>query len=132
MQKAATGGMMEVDMGAMAQERGASDQVKQFGARMVKDHGMANDELRRIAGAKGVTLPAKPDKSMHRDSQKMAAMSGADFDRAYMKHMVDDHKKDVALFKKAADSSKDGELKAFAAKTLPAEAMLPRLSLTPS
>jgi putative membrane protein len=50
---------------------------------------------------------------------KLSKLSGADFDREYMKHMVEDHVKDVALFEKEAKNGKDADLKAWAEKTLP-------------
>jgi len=118
-EKAAVGGMAEVQMGKMAQQKGSSDQVKQFGARMVDDHSKANDELKQIASAKGIALPTDLDAKHKSKMDKMEKLSGAQFDRAYMDDMVADHKEDVAEFKKQASSGKDSDLKAFAAKTLP-------------
>jgi len=118
-EKAAVGGMAEVQMGKMAQQKGSSDQVKQFGGRMVDDHSKANDELKQIASAKGIALPTDLDAKHKSKMDKMEKLSGAQFDRAYMDEMVADHKQDVAEFKKQASSGKDSELKAFAAKTLP-------------
>jgi len=118
-EKAAVGGLAEVSMGKMAQEKGSSDQVKQFGARMVEDHSKANDELKQVASSKGITLPTDLDAKHKAKIDKMQKLSGAQFDRAYMDDMVADHKQDVAEFKKEASSGKDSEVKSFAAKTLP-------------
>jgi len=118
-QKAAIGGIAEVEMGKLAQQKGSSDQVKQFGSRMVEDHSKANDELKQIASSKGITLPTDLDAKHKSKMDKMQKLSGAQFDRAYMDDMVADHKEDVADFKKQASSGKDGDLKAFASKTLP-------------
>ena len=118
-EKAAIGGMAEVQLGNLAQQKAASDQVKQFGARMVTDHSKANDELKQIASTKGMQLPAAPDDKHKKDVDRLQKMSGAAFDKAYMSHMLDDHKHDVAEFKKQAGSGKDADLKAFASKTLP-------------
>jgi len=118
-EKAAVGGLAEVNMGKMALEKGSSDQVKQFGARMVEDHSKANDELKQIASSKGITLPTDLDAKHKAKMDKMQKLSGAQFDRAYMDDMVADHKQDVAEFKKEASSGKDSDVKAFAAKTLP-------------
>ena len=118
MDKAAEGGMAEVEMGKLGQQNGASDEVKKFGEKMVQDHSKANDELKQLASSKGVTLPAAMDKKQQHDRDKLAKMSGAKFDREYMEHMVKDHKKDVKEFQKASKESKDADLKAFAAKTL--------------
>lgn len=118
-EKAAMGGMAEVQLGQLAQQKAQDEQVKQFAQRMVADHGKANDELKQIAGAKGVQIPAELDRDHRKDMDKLQKHSGADFDREYMKHMVDDQKKDVSEFRKQAKSGKDPELKAYAAKTLP-------------
>ncbi|HEX6707175.1 MAG TPA: DUF4142 domain-containing protein [Albitalea sp.] len=118
-EKAASDGMAEVELGQIAQQKASDDQVKQFAARMVQDHTKANDELKQIASGKGVQLPSGPDKKHASEARKMQEMSGADFDRQYAKHMLADHKAAVADFEKASKSGKDAEVKAFAEKTLP-------------
>jgi putative membrane protein len=115
---AAEDGMAEVELGKLAQQKGSSEQVKNFGGQMVTDHGKAGDELKTLAGTKGVTLPTSPGKHQ-KDIDKLAKKSGADFDRDYARHMVDAHKKAVSLFQKTAKSGNDADVKAFAGKTLP-------------
>jgi putative membrane protein len=118
-QKAAVGGMAEVDMGKLAQQKAANDQVKQFGSHMAEDHVKANNELKQIASSKGLALPTELDATHKSKMAKLEKLSGAQFDHAYMSEMVADHKKDVAEFRKQSTSGKDSDLKAFAAKTLP-------------
>jgi putative membrane protein len=117
-ERAASGGMLEVELGNMAQQRGQSAQVKEYGAQMVKDHTKANEELKTIASAKGVQVPAKLASDHQKVMDRVSKANGAEFDREYMKHMVDDHKKTVAEFQKAS-KSKDTEIAGFATKTLP-------------
>ena len=50
---------------------------------------------------------------------KLQDKSRTDFDRAYMKTMLSDHKKDISAFEKEAKSGKDADVKSFAADTLP-------------
>ena len=119
MKKAAKGGMMEVAMGKLAEQNGQSEDVKSFGKRMVTDHSKANDELKSIASAKGVTVPAEMDKSALKEKEKLEKLAGAKFDREYMGHMVKDHKKDVKEFANVAKNAKDSDVKNFAATTLP-------------
>ena len=118
-EKAAMGGAAEVQSGRMAEQKGMNSQVKQFGARMAQDHAKAGDELKRIAAGKGLTLPQGPSPEDKREMDKLDKLAGDDFDRAYMSHMVADHKKDMAAFEKEASSGQDPDIKAFAAKTLP-------------
>jgi putative membrane protein len=117
--KASMDGMVEVQLGNLAQQQGASDSVKQFGTKMAQDHAKANDELKQIASGKGIDLPASLDKKHQSEVHHFTKLSGAKFDKAYMDHMVGDHKKDIADFKKEASSGKDADLRAYAQKTLP-------------
>jgi putative membrane protein len=116
--KAAQDGKAEVMLGQLAAERGGSDAVKQFGQRMVSDHGKANDELAQLAQQKGVTV-GDADSSHKKMHDRLAKLSGAQFDREYMREMTRDHDKDVKEFQRAAKSAKDPDVKAWAAKTLP-------------
>ena len=117
--KAAEGGMAEVSLGQIASNKATHADVKAFGQRMVTDHSKANDELKALAAQKGLTLPAQPNQEQQATSTKLAAKSGADFDKDYMADMVKDHEKDVKEFEKASKDAKDPDVKAWAAKTLP-------------
>jgi putative membrane protein len=115
--KAAQGGMTEVQLGQLAADKGTSQDVKDFGLKMVADHGMANDELKSIASSKGIMLPDKLDAKHQAMIDEMSRLSAAAFDKAYVAAMVAAHKKDDALFTKEAFSGQDADIKAFAAKT---------------
>jgi len=116
---AAMGGMMEVELGRWAAQKGTSDAVKQFGQRMVDDHSKANTALATLATSKGITLPTTLDEKHQREVAKISRLSGAQFDRAYVKMMLSDHKKDVSEFEKQSTKGADADLKAFATQTLP-------------
>lgn len=116
---AAIGGMMEVELGRVAAQKGTSEAVKQFGQRMVDDHSKANEELMSLASSKGMTLPAALDEKQQKDVAKLSAMSGAEFDRTYAKMMLKDHEKDVKEFERQSTKAGDPELRAFVTKTLP-------------
>jgi putative membrane protein len=118
-QKAASGGMLEVRLGQLAQNNAANAAVRKFGARMVRDHTKANQQLMAVLSGQGIAPPrVMLDKDITTFNQ-LAKMRGAEFDRAYMKHMVEDHKEDISLFEKEAKDGKDAKVKSFAEKTLP-------------
>jgi putative membrane protein len=119
MRTAAMDGMAEVEHGRLAAQNAMQDDVKQFAQRMVADHGKAGDELKALASQKNVTLPTELDAKHKAMQDKLSKMKGADFDRAYMAHMVTAHQQAVALFEKEASGGKDAEAKAWAGKTLP-------------
>ena len=117
--KAANGGMAEVEMGKLAADKGGSDAVKDFGNRMVKDHSKANDQLKDVAANMGVTIPDKVNAKEQAMIDKLSAMSGSEFDKAYVKEMVNDHKKDIAEFETAGKEVKNADLKKFIDDTVP-------------
>lgn len=119
MDKAAQGGMAEVELGQLAQQNAQDPNVKAFGKRMVDDHSKANDQLKQLAAQKGVSLPTSLNSKDQATKDKLSKLQGAAFDKAYMKDMVMDHKKDVAEFKHASTSAKDPQLKSWAGETLP-------------
>ena len=116
---AANGGMAEVELGQLAQQKAANSEVKNFGAMMVTDHTKANNEMTALAKSKGIILPAAIDTDEQKVKDDLSSKSGADFDKAYVSNMIDDHKKDIKEFEDASKNCKDADLKAFAAKTLP-------------
>jgi putative membrane protein len=119
MQEAAQGGLAEVALGKLAANQGENEEVKKFGQRMVTDHGKANEELKNLAASEAVTLPAKMDEEATELQQRLSKLSGAQFDRAYMKEMLEDHKKDIAAFERQSEQGDDPDVKKWAAQTLP-------------
>jgi len=118
-QKAAMGGLAEVELGTLAQQRASSEQVKSFASHMVRDHVIVSADLKQTVAGKGIQLPSSLDHEHQGDVARLKDLSGLAFDRAYMEQMVDDHKKDVKEFQRAAESSSDSSIKSFASKTLP-------------
>lgn len=117
--KAAVGGLAEVEFGKLAQEKGTNAKVKDFAAMMVRDHGKANQELMALAKMKNINLPAVLDDEHMKKMEELKAKSGGDFDKAYVMAMVEGHQKTLALMQDAAQNCKDSDLKAFATKTAP-------------
>ena len=116
---AANGGMAEVELGQLAQQKAVNGKVKDFGAMMVTDHTKANNEMMALAKSKGITLPTAIGSDEQKTKDGLSAKSGADFDKAYVSNMIDDHKNDIKEFEDASKNCKDADLKAFAVKTLP-------------
>ncbi len=117
--KAAQGGMAEVKLGQLAVSKAQDKKVKDFGQKMVDDHSKANDELKGIAKNKSITLPTDVSVKDNATYTELSALSGKEFDRAYINDMVKDHETDVAEFQREANNGKDSDIKGFAAKTLP-------------
>jgi putative membrane protein len=116
---AAQSGVAAVELGKLATEKGSSEEVKKFGQRMVEDHNRAAEQLRMIAGQKGIVVPQQlsPRDKMTRD--RLAKLSGDQFDKAYITSTVKDQTQNVADFQRESQSGADSVVKDFAAKTLP-------------
>ena len=118
LKKAASGGLLEVQLGTLAGSNGSSPRVKSFGEMMVKDHSNANQKLKALASQLNAPVSDSllPDHAHHK--MMLAAKKGAEFDKAYMKMMVEDHNEDIEDFQKASKSS-NTNVSSFASQTLP-------------
>ena len=108
------GGMAEVEMGKLAAQKGTSDDVKQFGQKMVQDHTQLGDQMKPVAQQLGVREPNGLSKKDRSELAKLSSLSGAQFDDAYIKAMVKDHKKDLSDFKQEARNTQNPNVKQVA------------------
>lgn len=116
----AAGNMAEIEMAKLADGKSQNDQVKTFARQMIDDHTKALTEIQQLATTKGVTLPTEIDKKHKAMADKLGAMSGDSFDKAYMKQAgVDDHKKMHGMLASAHKRAKDPDLKALVARIQP-------------
>jgi putative membrane protein len=111
--------MEEVELGHLAELKGSSEDVKKFARRMVEDHSKANDRLKELATAKGITLPEGLNARQEATRDRLMKLSGEEFDEAYVTDMVQDHEKDVATFRIEKHLGHDPKVKNFAIETLP-------------
>ncbi|HEX3913487.1 MAG TPA: DUF4142 domain-containing protein [Steroidobacteraceae bacterium] len=116
---AAEGGIAEVAAGHLAEDKGSSQQVKDFGAMMVKDHTAANEKLQSLAASKNITLPTTAGVAQMAAKAKLDALSGDTFDKSYVKGQISAHRQTIGLFRKEMSSGQDADAKAFAKETLP-------------
>jgi putative membrane protein len=117
--KAIEGNLAEVAVGQLAQQKGSSDGVKNFGRQLETDHSDANQKAMNVASSLSVTPPPEPSKQQKETYQKLSKLSGAAFDREFIKEAVADHKKDIAEYEKEAKRQNDPAA-SYANETLPA------------
>lgn len=117
--EAAAGGMMEVQLGNIAQKNSSTKAVQDFGKMMVDDHSKINDNLKDLASKKNVALPSTVTDKQQKDIDKLSKETGTEFDKDYVNMMIEDHKNDIAAFKKAGTKMTDPDFKNFVVKTLP-------------
>jgi len=115
---AASGGMLEVQLGQLVQTRSKNQRVKQFASMMVKDHGAGAEKLKALARSKNITLPDSISNQQQKEKQQLQLKKGAALDEAYINLMVDDHKNDIREFEKQAMNGTYPDVKAFARDNL--------------
>jgi len=116
---AAEGGLAEVKLGQLAEEKGSLQTVKDFGKRMVTDHSKADDGLKAAVSKDKIVLPSEMSAKDQAVYNRLSKLSGEAFDRAYARDMVRDHSADIAAFRHEANYGKDASIKGFASQTLP-------------
>ena len=119
MRKAAESGLAEVQMGKLAQSKGYSQSVKNYGSMMERDHSKANQTLQTLAGKKSYTLPKRTSDSMQQTYDRLSKKTGEDFDKAFIDQMVKDHRDVIDLFEKEIKNGNDPEIKTWATQILP-------------
>lgn len=118
--QAAMSGQLEVQVGQLAQQKAQNQQVKQLGQTLVQDHQQANQKLRQIAQQKNVQLSQQMDQKQQQKLEKLRNASGAEFDKEFIKHALQHHKKDIQKFEQASSQfQNEPELRSFAEQTLP-------------
>jgi len=110
----------EVHLGKLAQDKGSSDAVKELGKKMVDAHTQAGDQLKQAATALNIPAPDDPPRKAKKAGDKLAKLSGSDFDRAYAKMAADEEKQAVKQYEREAKNGKVPGMKDFATKNLPA------------
>ena len=118
--KAAEGGTAEVQMAQLAQSKTTNQAVKDLANKLIADHTKANDNLKPIATKDNITWPTGMSAKEQAEYNKLQALSGAEFDRAYVNNEIKDHKQDISEFQKEADHGTNPEVKSWAAQNLPA------------
>jgi len=115
---AASGQMLEMQLGQLAQENARNERVKRFGAMMIKDHGEGVEKLKALASSKKIALPDSISNRQQKEKGQLQQKKGAAFDEAYIAMMVDDHKKDIQEFEREATNGTNEAIKAFARDNL--------------
>jgi len=118
LKKAIEGNYAEIEMGKLAQEKGASDGVRSFGKQLEQDHAAANTKAMDVAKQMGMTPPDGPNQKQKAEYDRLAKLSGDKFDKAFAKYMVADHKQDIKEFQREAKKTNDPAA-SFANEVLP-------------
>jgi putative membrane protein len=116
--RAGSAGLLQVKLGKLAEKKGTSSSVVEFGKRMVSDYSKTNEELKAAAKNLGFLSPTL----LRHDQQifdRFNTMGRGSFDKNYMAEMVKQHNEAVRLFQAEASGGRVQSLKQLASKMLP-------------
>jgi putative membrane protein len=111
--------LAEMEASRLALSRASRPEVKADAQHLIMDHRKIHADLTELAQKKGVTLPTETDDEHKKILEHLADLNGAVFDRAYAEAMVSDHTQAVSLFEEHPKKGRDGDVRAFAEKTVP-------------
>lgn len=117
---AASSDMYEIEAGRLAQDTGSSQEVKDFGAMMVRDHTTSSNNLKQAVAEGGAGLSVPPS-MLPKHQQQLDALrnAGGNFDNLYIQQQTTAHQEALTLLQRQAETGTVASLKAFAAKTAP-------------
>jgi putative membrane protein len=116
---AAQAGMAEVELGNLAQTQGSDDRIRSYGKKLVEDHARLNSELKDIAAKQALTLPSDVNSDQRKTIDKLARLSGPQFDSEFWKTAAQDHGKAIEEFRKEMNQGDNQALKDFASRSIP-------------
>ena len=117
-QMAGSVGLLQLKLGKLAEKKGSTAAVVEFGKRMVTDYSKANEEL--AAAAKQAAFPAPVLLRQHQQIfDRFNRMGRSSFDKAYIAEMVERHREEVQLFRQESEGGRVQSLKQLASRMLP-------------
>lgn len=119
-EKAVRGNIAEVQLGELAEKKGKSEQVQALGETLQTDHAKALERSEGIAKDMGLNVTREPMKDAKETYDRLAKLSGAEFDKAFIKAAIEDHEKDVELYSEQAEDGENKKVAEYVEVTLPA------------
>jgi putative membrane protein len=113
---AAQGDQNEIVLGKLAAQKATNPEVKAFAAKMVQDHTQLSASMKPFVEEWGLMISNGPDADTQKVWDKLYALSGKNFDKEYMKEMVNDHTRDLEEFTIEAKDTKDPKFQAAVVK----------------
>jgi putative membrane protein len=111
--------LAEVRMGQLAQQRGSSEAVRDYGKKLEADHSRALEKTSALAKDLGVPIPSEPKAEALEQYAALEKLSGQAFDTSFVGHMIMGHEKALELFTEQTHANPNKELMAFATERLP-------------
>lgn len=117
--RAAEGNLAQIQLGQLAEQKGETPVVKEFGKRMVRDHTQSLHHLQQAAARENFPLPNQPSARQRATYENLEKMNGASFDKAYASDMVTDHTRELTAYRRQAADGHAETIKSYASTSVP-------------
>jgi putative membrane protein len=111
---AACGQMLEVALSKIAIQKADNPRIRELGEMLVKVHSQSIDDIRKLAAAKRLRLPASLSPKQQEVMEALMAKNGPDFDQSFIGWTMRDHKKDIRAFQVESEKGRDSDIRDFA------------------
>lgn len=113
------GNIAEVQMGELAQKQAKNPRLQELGSMLVNDHSKARKEAVELAKDMNIDPPTKPTEDAQETYDRLAKMSGDEFDEEFVEVAVEDHEEDIEAYTEQAEDADNEQVAAYARTTLP-------------
>jgi putative membrane protein len=117
--RVANSGMTETQLAAVAMQKAVLPAIRDFAAKLHRDHGALNDTVKNLAGQKNIILPDTMTSENQKEVDALTAKKGKNLDKEFIRLIINNHERIVEMFDKAQLDTKDLDIRAFAGKSLP-------------
>jgi putative membrane protein len=118
--QAAQANLATVKLGELGVRKGSTSQVRSLAQNMIDDHQKLGEKLQSLSTRENFSLPAEPSAEQRATYERLSALSGVAFDRAFIDELKKGHEQTISLFQNESENGGDAQLKSFAQSSLPA------------
>ena len=108
----------EAQIGQLAVQKSSNDGVQKLGQMLIEDHASSGQEATRLANTLQVSLPMSSADDQETTYRSLSGLSGTSFDNAFINAVIRNSEASISDYEAKAKSG-DGEVAAYADKTLP-------------
>lgn len=116
---AASGNYAEIRLAQLAEQKSTDKEIQDLAKMLQADHTAALDDLKTLATSKSITIPTEEPNKTKEQIKDLSDDKPADFDKAWVKELMDKHEKTINTYEKALGELKDEDIKAWINKVLP-------------
>lgn len=106
----------ELKLAHLAVNASRDPEIQKIGHRIINEQQRANDDLKKVAESKSITLPSLPNQKDEQEYDRLSKLQGGDFDKAYRDHLNTEFKRTVQIYENASKNAQDAQVRDVASQ----------------